>query len=364
MFETWLVEMMTGDKLKRLDPSSFPWSTSIAGDGQGTATFTLPDESQLTDAQIAAARDRRHADFRPNQRGLAVLAGSTVLYLGKIQDWDYSRDGGSVIVSTVELRNELAWRMTYGVNQYENGTLTVTNRSVSGAVRAILARFMQWSADWVYPIDLPADGAGGFTQKWEYWKKYKISDLIAQIEDEGYEVYFRPYQSADGRQIRLQTRVAPKVTIDASTFILNAPQSPLDGVSYKLSGVDEVTGLQGLGEGTGEVQAVKWAGSPVAQGRPVRDVKQEFPDIADARLQAATDAELAARSDPLVQFKVRRFHASEEWSPAHATPGRVWNLYAHRDRMIPDGWHKLRVIRASGNITTRAIDTEVQYGPA
>ncbi|MCB8043627.1 hypothetical protein JM654_03810 [Microbacterium oxydans] len=42
-------------------------------------------------------------------------------------------------------------------------------------------------AEWSYPIDLPADGAGTISATWEYWKKLTIEDLLTQIEELGYE---------------------------------------------------------------------------------------------------------------------------------------------------------------------------------
>jgi hypothetical protein len=351
----WVTEIhdaMTGDFIERAFPAGANWSTSLMGDGTGTFTFQVDDE------ETKVSRSRFWELFEPNSRFIVHRWGDFIAYAGKIEDWDYSLDAKSITIPTVELANEFNWRLTYGVNQYENGTLTVTNRTHSGAVRAILARFMQWSAEWAYPIDLPADASGTFTQTWEYWRKYKIRDLIAQIEAEGYEVYLRPYRTSAGGH-RFQTRVAQKVTIGTSSFFLQAAESPLTGVTFRRSGAQQITGGQGLGNGMGQTQPVAWAGSVTGQPIPIRDAKREFPGLEGDRLQASVNAWVQRDREPITQWSVESFQISDEWGPEHAAPGRVWQLHSKGDPIAPDGVSAQRVIKVSGG-TGLTLKTEVQ----
>jgi len=125
-----------------------------------------------------------------------------------------------------------------------------------------------------------------------------------------------------------------------------------------VDGSEQLTGLQGLGNGTGEDQDVRWAGvaSPTI---PVRDARRDFPDLTGAALQAATNAAMAAEASPLVQWSVGAFHTSDEWSAEHAAPGRAWRLSVRGDVVVPDGDYAIRVIAASGGLG-RTIKTEVQ----
>lgn len=357
MLELWTHDAITGDEIKQVHPaeSGASWSVSIAGTGACSFVFVVNDsETGMNHAEIDST-------FTGNSTFFSLRWGTAVLGAWKLEDWDYSDDAGTVTVTGVELRNEAAWRMTYGVSVYTSGTLTVTNRSHSGAVRAILSRFMQWSAEWKYPIDLPADGSGAFTATWEFWKKFTIADLLTQVEDEGYEVFFRPYLTA-ARQLRFQTIVAQKVSVSTSYFHLQAADSPLSGVRYKKSAAEQLTGLQGIGSGTGQDQPVAWAGGgPYLI--PIRDAKREFPDLEGARLQAATNAAFAAVRNPLVQWTVGSFTASDEYPPSHAVAGRGWQLESKGHRVFPDGTHNLRVIAVSGSFSN-VISTEVQSGVA
>ncbi|GAA1149104.1 hypothetical protein F6W69_10695 [Microbacterium oxydans] len=350
-WEAWIHEAITGAPVERVFPEAFPWSTSLLGDGKATTTF------KVDDVQKRLTRDRIWSLFVPNARMLVLRRGSFVAYAGKIDDWDYDRDSQVLMVASVELENEWSWRLTYGVSGYTDGTLTVVNRTHSGAVRAILARATQRSVEWNYPIDLPSDAAGTFSAQWDFFKKFKISDLLDQIRAEGYEIYLRPYIDANGN-VRFQARVEQKILIGASTFILQAAESPLSGVNYKLDGSRQLTGLQGVGNGTGQDQEVAWAGSG-PYTIPIRDAKRDFPDLAGPRLQAATNQTLADERVPLVQWSVGQFTISEKWSAEQAAVGRAWQIDSTGDNVIPDGTHALRVIALSGDLSD-TMKVEVQ----
>lgn len=358
MLSLWTHDAITGDERKAVTAPSVDegtnWSMNISGSGECSFVFSVED----TDDGLTLARIREL--FTPNSTLLSLRwNGTDVVGAWKVEDWDYGEDESTIIVTGVEIRNEANWRMTYGVSVYELGTLTVTNRSHQGAVRAILARFMQWSPEWAYPIDLPADGAGTFTQTWEFWKKLTIADLLTQIEDEGYEILFRPYLTT-ARQLRYQILVAPRVTSGTSYFHLQADESPLGGVRYKESGAEQITGGQGTGNGTGQDQPVAWAGGgPYLI--PIRDAQRQFPDLAGARLQAATNAWFAEKKDVQAQWTVKTFTASDEHSAAKATVGRGWQLDSNGHRVFPDGRHGLRVIASSGSWSNQ-IGVEVQGG--
>lgn len=365
--ELWVHDSITGNEIKQVHPTEdCSWSTNLGGTGESSWTFRI-DSAELgivpdsgidrTDPHLKGSEV--DALFIPNARMLGLRFGTVALGAWKIEDWDYDEDGQSVTVTAVEIRNEAKWRLTYGVNVYLQGTLAVVNRSHAGAVRAILARFMQWSAEWKYPIDLPADGAGSFSATWEYWKKFTIADLLKQIEDEGYEILLRPYLTA-GMQLRFQTLVAPKVTVGTKHFHLQAEDRPMSGIRYRKSGAEQLTGGQGIGTGSGEDQPVTWAGG-APYVIPIRDAKRDFPDLDGARLQQATNAWVGEARTPTVQWSIGKFTWTDEYPPNLAMTGQGWTLESSGHPIFPNGRHEVRVIGASGTFG-REISTEVQSG--
>ena len=358
MLSLWTHDAITGNERKAVTAKAVDqgtqWSMNVSGTGECSFVFAVEDtEDGLTLEKIREL-------FTPNSTHLSLRWGeASVIGAWKVEDWDFGDDESTVTVTGVEIRNETSWRMTYGVNQYEAGTLTVTNRSHQGAVRAILARFMQWSPEWGYAIDLPADGVGTFSQTWEFWKKLTIADLLKQIEDEGYEILFRPYLTPS-RQLRYEVLVAPRVSSGTSYFHLQAADSPLSGVRYKESGIEQLTGGQGTGTGTGQDQPVAWAGGPPYL-IPIRDAQRQFPDLEGARLQAATDAWFAENQSVQSQWTVKTFTASDEYPATQAAVGQGWQLESEKHPVFPSGRHGVRVISASGSWSNQ-INVEVQRG--
>lgn len=352
MWEASIRFTRTGGFFERIIPATFDWSTSLLGDGEATLTF------KVDDAALPLPR-RPEELFQPNRMAVDLRWGSYVAFFGRIETWDLNDDTATITVTATELANEWKFRMTYGVANYEQGTLSVQQRTHSGAVARILERFMHWDAGWTYPIDLPADAPGGFSDPgWEFWRKNRISDLIEQIREQGYEVYMRPYVAPDGAT-RLQTRVAPKITLGTSSFHLQAAKRPIAKIRYRVDGSSQKTGVQALGNGSGQIQPTAYAYAVAGEDIPFRDAKVDFSDLVGDPLQEAANAALAADRNAIVQWSIGEFNISDEWPPEHAAVGRVWQIDSIGHTVIPNQRHMLRVIRATGSLGT-VIKTEVQ----
>ncbi|MDQ1174164.1 hypothetical protein QE430_002471 [Microbacterium testaceum] len=346
----------TGTFIAYVDSSASTWSTGIAPDGTSTETIKTDDaETPWGPGELAAL-------FDPNDRLLVRWWGDVPVYAHKIEEFDYSRDEATVKLTACELLREADWRLVGQADADKYVTLTITNRSPSGAIRAALERMQFWSVDWKYPIDLPADGAGDITDKWPFWKKNRISDIIKQIEDRaGVETYLRPYRTT-GRDIRFETIVAKRITVGATYFDLDAEDLPLSGVHYKVDAKRQVTGIVGVGNGTGEDQETRWAG----RGNfhiPIRDVTESFPDLTGDALQKAVDNYYAVNIFPITQWSIGEFILSNGHTITEALPARRWEVKSKGDPVIPDGIHALRVIKISGD-NSRTVKTEVQGAAA
>jgi hypothetical protein len=346
----------TGAHKADIESSDSSWSTAIAPDGTTTETFVV------NDAETPWPQGRVDELFEPNDRLLARWWGDHCVYAQKVEDFVYEKDTGKVTVTTVDLATETEWRLLGGVDGLAPGNnvppLVITNQSPRAAIGAAYSRMMQWDEKWHYPIDVPFSEAGPISGTWEFWKKYRISDVIQQIrESAGVEVYLRPYKTGDGG-VRFSVEVAKSITFSTSTINLSADDCPVSGIEYRKTGALQVTGLLGVGNGTGEDQETRWQGRG-AYLIPIRDTKQSFPDQTGAGLQQATDAYFEQNSLPLVQWSVGAFTISDDWSPEHAAPGRRWLIESYGDPVIPDGIHALRVIKLSGG-NGRQLSTEVQ----
>lgn len=352
-WEMQVYDARTGDFKGNLPPSIAPsWATGITGTQTSTEGFPITRESGLW--------GRVDEMFAGNRNMLVRRWGGHVAYAQKIDDWDYSVDAKTVKVQSVELRNEAEWRLIAGVGAPKMATFTITNKSATGAIRAVLQQMMGIGPAWEFPIDLPPDGSGTFSGKWEFWRKYRMSDLIKQIEKFfGVEFYLRPYINGAGK-LRFESMVQPRIQFGRVKFNLEAKKTPLSGVHYGKAFARQVTGLLGVGNGTGHDQEIASAGQdehPII----IRDTKESIPDLTGQALQNATTNRFNARRDPQRRVRVEAFTASTSFPIALAAPGRQWALESNGSPVIPDGIMELRVINVSGGNGNR-VKVEVQDG--
>lgn len=358
----WVHDLITGEPVApltmQLGVEGDGWSASIGGDGASTTTIVANDaDTPWTPATIDNL-------LSPGKRMIARWWGAQggahpadmVVYAHKIQSYDYDRDAGTITITGVDLIAEAEWRMIDGVLAPKDSVLTILNRTPSGAVAQTLARMMQWGPEWWYPIDLPADASGDFSGSWVFWKQFTISEILAEIRERtGVEIFLRPYATGSGG-VRFQTRVGAPITVGGINLNIDADETPVAGIKYRKDASQVLTGLLGIGNGTGEDQETRWAGNPAA---PIRDTKKSFNDLVGDPLQQATSSYYTANRSPVVQWDVGAFVVSEDFPPAVALPGAVFNFEVSGDPVIPDGVHALRVLAVSGT-NGRQVKPEVQ----
>lgn len=338
------------------EASSGTWSTRITG--RGSASHTFP----LFGAGVSRSDIREFT--KGNKYTITQEWDGHVAYAGVIQRRRYKRRLHTLEVSSVELRSAyMNDRMLFGVPAYEAAggaatVLAVTNKSYSGAVRAVLDAATNLNSEWEWPLDLPSDGSGSFSADWKYNQRLKVEDHLAEIEEDGCEVFLRPYLS--GSDLRYDVEVGSPVTLGSATTIdIDDPTSPLTDVEVEDDYVKQMTGVLAFGEG-GKAALAKYAptGGTGATDMGVRDTWVSFLDITDeSRLQAAADNTYAALRYPTAgwSFGLRVFPDG----PAFAAPGRLISLTSSGDEFILDETHALRVVGLRGDLGFTVIP-EVQ----
>lgn len=337
----------TGAHLMEAQPSACSWTRRLTGTGTGSVSFPL------LDSETAIPRSTIRDLLKPTARTLVVKWDTHVAFAGMVTDTSYVRDTGVVTANVTEIRGLFVKRMTGGVNQYGSPwDFSYTNRSAAGAARAILARAMAPSSEWNLPIDLPANGAGDLSRQVDFYETMTISDLLAEVEDQsGATIDFRPYLASG--VLRWDARaVGESQTFGVSDLPVSPAESRATGLTVKLNGAKQVTGILALGNGTGEDMLTAYAptGGSGAVEIPVRDEKRESKDLkTTAGLQRFADAEYAKWSVVREQlsFKVR---LGDDMTPADVQPGRKLRMDVRNDPWIPDGVREQRVIALAGDM--------------
>lgn len=358
MWEVWLHNTRSGSPELALPiVSDARWTRRLGSLGTGSHTL------ELAQAQLPKSLIREVA--RGNKYTLVQRWDSEVAYAGVITNRRFVDASSRLTLSHAELRASiLGARLPHGVNEYNPaaGQRTITARSHAGALRAVLT----WATKsgtvpgWELPIDLPADGPGGFTVTWREEEGLTTNDLIDQIEKDGAETDLRPYIDSNG-YLRYQARAAALIsTGEAFPLAARAPGAIVLDLETVEDYAAQMTGVLGFGNGTGQDRLWKYAptsGDGIGD-LPVRDVRVSFPDIYDAtRLQAAVNAEFALRRPPIDQWSFSLFIGGK--GPSFTVPGRVLDMHVYGSDFINDGVHQKRVIALSGDMGL-VVKPEVQ----
>lgn len=343
-------ETRTGEPI--LDVTSLvesgPWSTRR--NGQGSATHTLQFAGSGFPQPLVAGL------CRGNKRTIVQGWGSSVAYAGVIEDTDWDEAAQKLTVQSKEFRAALApTRMLFGVVDYQPSevALTVSGRSYSSALRRLIQKVTTVSSEWALPVDVSVlpDTAGGFSAVWRKEEQLTFEDCMKQLEDDGCEIFFRPYLTSAG-MLRWEPTAQVKVTFgDPLDLAVRAPGSLVLKPSVKFSTARLVTGVLGFGKGYGQDRPFAHAPSTGsgATDQPIRDVVVNFPDISDQnRLQAAVDAEYQARKTAVEQWS----YGVHIWrsGPASHLPGRMHRLWTYGSARLADGSRDRRVIALSGDM--------------
>lgn len=343
MWRFFLHDTITGAKLEEVWPSEGSWTRRLNGQGSGQHTFQLGDP--LTGLSRAMWRDF----LTPNSRTLVVAWEATPVYAGILLRSVYDRDKRTVTVSHGEIRALFAARLTFGVNVYPQGDLTITGRSASGAVRAILARATQWSSEWALPLALPADGAGPITKTWKRYEVRTIEDCLGEIEAEGWEIDFHPTYDSQQR-LSWAVRVGKPITGSLTDYHLGAAESPLTGVQVTIDGKDQLTGVFVTGNGTGADIVTAWAGSTTGNSIPIRDSSRPGGSERNpAALQRIAQAYLDDWSTPVVQWSFGVNLSAV--SPLVFRPAERVRLVTSGDLWVADGERTVRVVALAGDMS-------------
>lgn len=353
---TWLYRIyntQTGQPRLTFEVSGCSWSTSLTG--QGTGTHTIPLFGEGISQEVIRAYSTG------NQFTICQIWNGHVVYAGVIQRVQYSPSTRALTVYSAELRTAyLDSRMLFGVFSYTPGgtALAVSGKSRSGAARAVLDRATSayWGSFWTLPIDLPADGSGSFSATWLMEERLTLEDHLKQIEDDGCEIYFRPYLDGDG-WLRWETLVQTKVTIGSATALsFGDPDTPLEDVTVTIDYAREMTGILGFGKGGTDAEAYGYTPGDGAEDISVRDMWVSYPDLTGSRLIAAVEA-LDSYGYPVEQwsFGVSVFPDG----PAFVCPGRRLAFTSSGDEFIVDGTYQKRVVSARGD-AGHMVTVEVQ----
>lgn len=351
MWRFHLVDTNTGVKHREVYPKSGRWRTVANGAGDGEHNFSLVDPATKLAPNVW--RDMTV----PWAVTLVVSWNDSALYAGLIMRHTWNAQTGTLSVSHREVRAIATRRMLYGVGPYDPfADIVIENKSNRGLARSyVFYALINGTPRWQLPIVLPDDEAGGWTERIERWRFRTLEDLLRSVQeaDGGPDIHFQPRWTSAGKLEWVLMLGTPRLTATSIEVNVTAPESPVVGFQQVTDAAQQLTGLWGLGEGSGPDMLVSPQPLPDG-GRPIPflDTSRPFKDIKEqARLDTMSAESMRSSREPTVQWTFGLRGA--EWMPRVGVGTSVrWHHMgdAFMER-TPDGGRVSYVVGVSGDMS-------------
>ncbi|MDF2047281.1 hypothetical protein P2P98_14030 [Microbacterium sp. Kw_RZR3] len=355
----WIVNTVTGERRREVFPKAGRWQTMLNGVGDGEHSFRLDD----TDTQLP--RDMWRSLSLPWASTLVVCWGDLPVYAGVILRRTWTSSSSTLVLSHKEFRVVATKRMLYGVGPYDaRATLTIANKSNRGLARAFAFHALIDGGDrWRLPVALPPDETGEWTREIERWQFRTLESLLSEVQesDGGPDIHFRPRWTGAGTlewELRLGT---PRLTGPTLNVNVSATESPATNFTEIGDATMQLTGLWGLGEGSGAGRLV--SAQPMPEGSPVPflDTSRTFSNIDQQdRLDSITTESLQTSREMTDQWGFGL--KGGDW-PEKAIPGATVHWFHQGDRFVqptPEGGATSYLIGVSGDMTDSPTGLDFQ----
>lgn len=354
MADEWvnrIYETTTGALVATVPCGSSNWNTRVTGQGAGSFEIRV----------YGSGISRADLDewTTPNKYIITQEWAPTdhVVFAGVIQQDDWDDAAETCTVSAVELRgayfnNRMLWELpSYNAAGGDSVVLSVTGRSRAAAVRAVLITAQFGGAPIAqFPLDLPADASGSFSVSWKRNERLFVEDCLTQIEEDGCEVFLRPYRSSG--DLRFEVMVDSLIVYGTPTVVpVRGSGSPVRGLRVKRDGIEQMTGVGVFGEG-GKAALMQYGPDPIPSSFliPLRDVWVDRPDVSEApRLTTIANRQYSVLQYPSAawRFDLHVYPGGPEFTGV----GRELTMTVPSGHpRLPAGDHPMRVTALRGDM--------------
>lgn len=355
MWSYHLCDSITGEKLLEIQPDSGSWASSLNRPDGGSHVFKLAD--------LRIKRETMWNLTTPWARTLVQCWNKQPRYAGLVSGRPYDWGTKQLTLTHTDVRSIFLARYPFGVGSYwADLAETIPGRLVlSGlSLRAIAANVVEQgllgpTSKYALPIVLPSrTEAGPHSLTVENFNFRKVADLLDEIQrmDGGPDIEFAPRWSTSDRLewvMRAGSPAAPALTGNEFEFNLSAEESKIASFTIAEDAQKQVTGVFGLGEGSGADKIVGGTPGLSVADIPARDEAISF-SMAKTRPDAASLASeylKAHRGSSVVSSLSVR---TTDVDPNRLVLGSTISIFDKGDWWNADGWVKYRLIGLSGDM--------------
>ncbi|OOB90751.1 hypothetical protein [Rathayibacter sp. VKM Ac-2630] len=213
--------------------------------------------------------------------GVCLYAG----YLENVTDWNEKTR--ELTFSTLDVRGAYMVRPVFRANaeDYRAADLTITDRSYSGAVRAVIERVLHGNTGgWQLPIITPPDAGGPVSAFYPYWDLWTAEKALAEMQDrdDGPDLDFAPRYRADGGLEWVVRVGTPRLSGPEVEVNLGSQENGLSTASFRINGQMQRTGEIAVGNGSEADMLVAFANNLDGPAMPFRDsIESGYKSITD-----------------------------------------------------------------------------------
>jgi hypothetical protein len=345
---SWFIcETISGRKLAQVEASgSSPATRKLNGVGTGTHEFVT---STLGVGSTAAARRSSRLDLtRTWSRTVVQCWNGKPMYAGVIVGKAPGR-GGTVSLRTVDVREVLKYRTTFGISGYNGAAdeqLKLEKQSLASIAGYLIWDVMQGpTGNWQLPLILPPrDIAGPHDRTYHEFNLPVIERELAAIQntDGGPDVDFDPKWSSSDT-LQWEARVGA-LTGSPLQFNQSVPQPPLTDFGFVEDGNAQGNVFYAIGNGSDRDLKVARSATILAADEPALERIVRYTQERDQTvLQARADEDLRVYKNPTRQYSFS-MQADGTPSAGNLRLGQRISVYTQNDDWLPDGWLDTRLV--------------------
>jgi hypothetical protein len=353
MWQHFICATRTGEKLARVNAIDGSFDRKMNGVGSGSHGFVAADLG--AGATVGARRSSRVDLTRTWSRTLVQCWDGKPIYAGIIVG-KATKPNGTVTINTVEFRELLKYRTTFGISGYNGKAdeqLLITNKSLAGIAGYLIWDVMQGpTVNWQLPLNLPDRAIAG-TQDRTYheFNLPVIETELSAIQNTsgGPDVDFEPSWASDNT-LQWTGRVGD---LDGNLleWNLGADQTAASDFGFMEDGNRQGNVFYAVGNGSDRDMLLATSSTLLSPEEPalerfVRYSQEKRQNV----LQAHANEDLRAYKDPTRQYSLT-MQADGTPGVQQLRLGQPLRTYTEDHDWLTDGWLEHRLIGFSGDLS-------------
>lgn len=350
MYKVIVVEGITFQPKHEITLDDLPWSRTWNSGHQGSFSFKV--------SELDLQPELHRTNLWPLENWIVVEWDGTPIYAAIITNHDYKRSTRTVTVSYADIwwfweRRHVLSDRTAEAGQFMYDWKNITYRAQ--AIRAV-KRGIEGDGPlhWDLPIVFPSEGPAGTVdrQVWGYALE-SVQDVVGEAMEAGdLNIDFRPRWGVGvGLEFVMEINGAGSLI----EYDLDAEESPVLDLDYKVSGERLANHVYGTGEGSEEDMIIRVSSKPTESPYPAleRVVAGKQVDT-KPRLQALVSAE-RIRYDQMLRQVALKVRAEGPPAVSIFRLGATVNWRTINDPYLPTTWNNQTLIQVSGSLKPEVI---------